>query len=261
MASGAKTHAERQLQGRPIRTRRHRPAVGTEVLALAHELRAPLSVIRGYLSLIADGSLGEVPARWELPVARLDEKARELARLIEDLLTAARLDSGRLSTDRERLDVREAVAGAVSRSAGRAELLGARLEVQLPERPVTVQADPSQVALILDNLVNNSLSYSAGPPWVLVRAEAQHRQAVIAVEDHGIGVRSHMRERIFERFVRADDEAIPGLPGSGLGLAIARELAEGNGGTLVLERSAAGAGSRFVVRFPLASDEMAHASG
>jgi len=261
MVSGAKTHAGPELRGRPNRTRRQPPAVGTEVLALAHEMRAPLGVIRGYLSLMADGSLGELPARWEQPVARLDEKAGELARLIEDLLTAARLDSGRLTTDRERLDLRESVAGAVSRAAGRAELLGARLEAELPERPVAAQVDPAQVALILDNLVNNSLSYSAGPPWVLLRVEEQRGQAVVAVEDHGIGVRRHMRERIFERFVRADDEAIPRMPGSGLGLAIARELAEGNGGALVLERSDAGAGSRFVVRLPLASDEVAQASG
>jgi signal transduction histidine kinase len=104
------------------------------------------------------------------------------------------------------------------------------------------------------------MSYSAGPPWVLLRVEPQHQQAAIAVEDHGIGVRSTMHERIFERFVRADDEAIPRRPGSGLGLAIARELAEGNGGTLVLERSDA-AGSRFVVRFPLAPAGGGPASG
>jgi len=104
------------------------------------------------------------------------------------------------------------------------------------------------VGRILDNLLNNALSYSSGPPRVTVTVHADEPR--VEVRDRGRGVTAEQRERIFERFYRIDDPSLPHVPGTGLGLYISRQLASRMGGRLTLERTVRGKGSTFTLRLP-----------
>jgi PAS domain S-box-containing protein len=219
----------------------------------AHELRTPLTVISGYLSMLKDGSLGPAPARWQGPIELLAGKAGELGRLVDDLLLTSRLESGGLPTRAERIDLCGLVESAAQRARPRVNLVGGQLEIALPGRPVWVSGDPEQLSRVLDNLVNNAVTYRrpGQPAWVHLQIDPADRLAVVAVDDRGRGVPAEMHERIFERFVRAD-ESLDRTSGTGLGLFISRQLAERHGGRVQLERSVPGVGSRFVLQLPLA---------
>ena len=213
----------------------------------AHELRTPLSVIAGYVSMLQDGTFGPSPQPWEQPLSVLGAKTGELGTLVEDLLVAARLEAGTMPTAISDFDLRASVRECVGRCLPRATLLGAELTMKLPEAPVPVRADPDHVARILDNLVNNALSYTAGKPWVKIEVTGGPSGAV-TISDRGIGIPAELRERIFERFYRVDHVDLPRQAGTGLGLAISRDLAERHGGRVELLRSPTGA--RFQLSLP-----------
>jgi PAS domain S-box-containing protein len=218
----------------------------------AHELRTPLTVINGYLSMLNDGSLGEPPTRWRGPVELLAGKAGELGRLVDDLLLTSRLESGGLPARADHLDLCSVVEAAARRAAPRVDLVGGELKVRLPAHPVVVTGDPEQLSRVLDNLVNNALTYRRPDHPASVRLEVliDNGAALVAVEDRGRGVPADMRERIFERFVRAD-ETTDRTSGTGLGLYISQQLAQRHGGGVELQWSVPGEGSRFLLRLPL----------
>jgi signal transduction histidine kinase len=218
-----------------------------------HELRTPLTVIKGYLSMLSDGSLGQPPAGLRQPIELLASKADELGTLVDDLLFTSRLDSGRLPANPKRLDLRLAVEEAARRAEPRVHLLGGELVTHVTEDALVVSADPEHVARVLDNLVNNALTYRrpGQPAWVRLSAAVEDGQAVVSVEDRGRGVPVDLHERIFERFVRGD-QGSSGAPGTGLGLYISRQLASRHGGRLELDMSLPGQGSRFSLRLPRA---------
>jgi len=219
-----------------------------------HELRTPLTVIKGYLSMLCDSSLGQAPAELHQPMELLAAKAEELSGLVDDLLFTSRLESGRLPTHPMRLDLRLAAREAARRAAPRVHLLGGELVIELPEEPLIVSADPEHVARVIDNLVNNALTYRRPDQaaWVRLWAGIEEGVAVVSVEDRGRGIPEEMQERIFERFVRGD-KMVAGAPGTGLGLYISRQLAARHGGRLELDLSVPGHGSRFSLRLPRAA--------
>lgn len=218
----------------------------------AHELRTPLSVIAGYVSMLEDGTLGAPQASWQTPLSVLVEKTRELAHLVDDILLAGRLESGVARTGGQSMDLAVSLQDAADRAGPRAALLGADLEVRPPGPAVLVWADPDHVGRILDNLLNNAFSYSVAPPRVRLTVSAEEGSAVVTVEDSGRGIAADQRDRIFQQFYRVEDKSQGYPPGTGLGLFISRALAERYGGSLELEWSEPGAGSRFALRLPLA---------
>jgi signal transduction histidine kinase len=221
----------------------------------AHELRTPLSVITGYLSMLADGTLGSPGEPWLRPIDILNIKAAELNKLVDALLLAARMESGTIHGEPQVVELDRLAREALRRAEARAHLLDADMRIETPPEPVLVEADPSHVGRILDNLINNALTYSAERPWVKVTVSPE---AEVSVEDRGLGVPEDRWEAIFERFYRVNDPSLPPQPGTGLGLYLSRELAQRYGGSVVLDRSTPGHGSRFLLRLsPAAVDAVA----
>ena len=215
----------------------------------AHELRTPLSVVSGYLSMLQDGSFGTPSELWRAPIDTVAVKAAELSDLVRSLLTAARIQAGTMPTTHAEVDLRHLVRDACARARPRAHLLGGDVTCELPEQAVAVMVDEEQVGRVLDNLINNGLTYSLSPAAVHVTLTSG-REAAILVKDQGIGIDPAEAGRVFERFFRAEP-AVTLHSGTGLGLYIARELAAGHGGSLDLLESRPGEGSTFVLRLPL----------
>ncbi len=214
---------------------------------VAHEIRGPLTVFKGYLDLLRDA-----PADDSLragAVVAMTAKAAELEELADILITAARMESADPPREPTVFDVFDAVKLALERIAPRAWLEQADVVVFPTTGPVWVQADRSHVVRILTNLLNNGLTYSDPPAEVEVEVRASS-PVEVAVHDRGRGIAPKHHARVFERFSRLPETGAGRYEGLGLGLPISRYLAELNGGGLALESSAPGEGSVFVLRLP-----------
>ncbi|TMD37973.1 MAG: HAMP domain-containing histidine kinase, partial [Chloroflexi bacterium] len=177
-------------------------------------------------------------------------KTGELNRLVSDLLEASRTEARAFATVTSRLDLGQLVQQAVERARPRADLAGAEIATRVPTQPVIVEADAAQVGRILDNLLNNAMTYNLSSPRVDLTVSTANDQAAVRVADNGVGIPALERERIFEQFHRNNEPSFINVPGTGLGLYISRQLAEANGGTLALESSSPQAGTVFLLSLP-----------
>jgi signal transduction histidine kinase len=223
----------------------------------AHELRTPITVVIGYLSMLSDGTFGAVPDAWRKPFETLMGKARELNSIVADLLEASRIEAKALPRSHDQLDLRTIVRDAGERAQARAHLLGAEVATVLPSDSVPIDADEKQLGRILDNLINNGLSYTTRQPQLSISVLTEGDRAVVRVADNGAGISESERERVFERFHRTSDPEFRNVTGTGLGLFIGRQLAEGHGGSLTIESSTPDEGTVFLLALPLSLAEPA----
>src|SRR5712664_3713036 len=165
----------------------------------AHELLTPLTVLAGYLALLSGGSVGSAPEAWEAPLGILVAKTREMERIVDDLLTASQNEVIPSPPERQLIDFRTVVEEAVERVAPRADLLSAEVGVSLPDDPVPVEADPDKLGRVLDDLINNALTYTTRRPQLGIGLSTQSRKAIVRVEDNGVGISEDERERVFDR--------------------------------------------------------------
>jgi signal transduction histidine kinase len=216
----------------------------------AHELLTPLTVLSGYMSLLSGGTVGSPPEAWKAPLGTLAAKTREMERIVDDLLTASYLEVIPDRVEREVLDLRKIVEGAVERAQARADLLAAEVTVSLPRSSVPVEVDRGKLGRVLDDLINNALTYTIRPPQLWIGLSTHSEWAIFRLKDNGVGISEDERERIFDRLYRVTDPQVV-VPGIGLGLYISRQLVESYGGSLVIESSTPGLGSVFALALPL----------
>jgi two-component system OmpR family sensor kinase/two-component system sensor histidine kinase BaeS len=214
---------------------------------VAHELRTPLSVIRGKLEGVLDGVY---PATAEHLVPILEE-TRLLTHLVEDLQLLTLADTGQLPLEKRPTNVGALLRDAQVNFGPQAEDRGVLLEVQVPADLPAVDADPRRLAQVLANLLTNALRHTPEGGQVTLSAQAGEGAVVVTVADTGTGIPAEELPYIFERFWRGDRSRSRAGGGSGLGLAIARQLVELHGGTIQVE-SRPGQGSRFWFRLPVA---------
>ena len=226
-------------------------ARGTEhafLLSISHDLRTPLTSIRGYAEALADGTLDDAdPDARKRAAAIIGAEGRRLERLVRDLLDLARLESHQFSLNVGPFDATEIVRDAAEAFAPKAHQLGIRLNV-LSGNALPVDLDPERVAQITANLVENALKYATSQVDVYAAPQTDTHIAIVVVDD-GPGVPADQMSRVFERLYTVRDTPARTV-GTGLGLAIVRELAVAMGGSA---RAEAGPerGSRFVVSLPL----------
>jgi signal transduction histidine kinase len=215
---------------------------------VVHELRQPLTVIRGQLQL-GRRHIGADPVRERAAIDAAIAQVDRMSRLLADLLDSVRLASNALSLNVVAFDLVSAIADAIARhDTGETR----RIIFHWPHGTVPVRVDSVRIAQILDNLLGNALKYSAPELPIQVTVTLQGAEVEVRVADHGIGVPEDERGRLFAPFFRASSAR--NVPGNGLGLHISRRLAERQGGRLWLEASS-GAGSVFTLALPIALDE------
>lgn len=227
--------------------------VKSDFLKLAsHELRAPVAVLRGYLSMMTDGSLGEIGnSRMKSLLPMLEAKVQEIDTLVGEMLETARLEDQRLYLRKDQFDLRDVVrdvvrAGADDRDDSHpvATLMG--------RSPALIEADRERIAMIVSNLLDNAIKYSPGGGDIDIECEAHDEGgvAVVTVSDHGLGIAEEDLPRLFTRFGRISTAETASIPGTGLGLYLARELARMHGGELTAD-SMPGEGTTFRLTLPL----------
>ncbi|HVS07261.1 MAG TPA: ATP-binding protein [Candidatus Dormibacteraeota bacterium] len=222
----------------------------TQFLNLAsHELRSPLGVINGYLSMLEQGSLGQLQESGLRAVEVLKAKTAELSLLVAQMLDSARLEDGRLALKRDRLDVCEVAADAmqVARPLAGPDHV---LTLETPPVAVTVLGDADRIKTIVSNLLENAIKYSPTGGRVQCVVSVADGVATLRVVDSGVGIAREDLPRLFNRFERIEHRATSHVGGTGLGLYLSRELARQHGGDIRVE-SRPGSGSTFTLTLPL----------
>lgn len=207
---------------------------------VAHELRTPLSVIRGNLEGMIDG----VYPRDDAQLTPIIDETRQMARLLDDLQTLATAEAGALKLYLEPTDLSELVCDAVAAFAGLAKERGVKLRTVTPE-PLEMEIDPVRMRQVLDNLLSNALRWTPAGGEIVGIVDREAGNALITVRDTGPGVKPEHLVHIFERFTKSADSG-----GSGLGLAIARGIVGSHGGKIAAFSPAAG-GLTITIRLPI----------
>jgi K+-sensing histidine kinase KdpD len=217
----------------------------------SHELRTPLTVIRGYASLLEEGSLGEMPPAAQHAIRTLMDKSSEMRGQVERMLLLARLEDGAAAQQMTELDLRNVVTDAVERVRPQVALKQGTVNVDLATVPLTVVGDPERLATAVDNLLQNAVKFSAGPPEIEVTGNRTDGRVRLVVKDHGIGIPAAARGRLFEKFYRVNDPELNNVVGTGIGLYLVRQVVEGHGGQVEVA-SQPGQGSAFEIDLPFA---------
>ncbi|MFN2568769.1 MAG: ATP-binding protein [Candidatus Dormibacteria bacterium] len=217
----------------------------------AHELRGPVTVLQGYLSMLDDGSLGGVEGRAREALPIMLARSNHINRLIDDMLDAARLEDGRLELEPELIDLGTAAMVVVQTVGPLATPLHG-LRLIEPSTPVIVRGDRNRIHSMLADLVENAIKYSPDGGEIECVVSSDGAVASVAVRDHGLGIAEAEMGRLFTRFGRTVTRETSHIPGSGLGLYLARELARLHGGDVQVV-STPGVGSTFTLSLPLAA--------
>jgi len=222
---------------------------------LAHELRNPLAPLRNAVQIMRAPGAGP----RDLDEARdiVDRQVTQLVRLVDDLLDISRVTVGRMVLQQAVLDLRAVADDALLISGPLLDEAEHSVRVDLPPEPVWIKGDPVRLAQVISNLLNNAARYTPRGGSVSVRISDEGGDAVILVEDTGVGLAAEMLERIFEPFVQAESGSARSSAGLGIGLALAKKLTEMHGGTIRASSAGRGHGSCFVIRLPLAQKPQA----
>jgi signal transduction histidine kinase len=219
------------------------------VANVSHELKTPLTSIKGFSQAILDGAVDNVAAREHAARVIYDE-ANRLHRLVEDLLDLAKIDSGQIEFGRKPVNLGLLVRNVIEKLSLRAAEKGIDITDRLPELPIII-GDGDRLAQVLTNLCDNAIQHTPEGKTVCVHGETEGNWVSIHVDDSGPGIPPSELSRIFERFYQIDKARKHGKgQGSGLGLAISREIVRAHGGRLVAQ-SVAGYGSRFSLSLPI----------
>ncbi|MED5620748.1 ATP-binding response regulator [Ideonella sp. BN130291] len=218
---------------------------------LAHELRNPLAPLSNALHLLqAAGMAAQPQQRWAVGV--MQRQTNQLTRLVDDLLDVARITQGKITLQKEHLDLRDAVHAAIETSMPQIEAMEHAFAVHLPPEPVWAQADRTRVAQCVSNLLTNAAKYTPRRGRIAVMMRTHEGHAEISVRDNGIGFAQAEAPRLFEVFAQVE-EAVPRAQGGlGLGLSIVKALTEMHGGAVSARSEGPGQGADFSLRLPLA---------
>jgi signal transduction histidine kinase len=216
---------------------------------VSHELRTPLTSIHGYLELLLEGGAGELGAEQERWLTVVERNSRRLMQLVGDLLFMAQVEAGKLALDLEEVDLNEVISECLEAAQPTADDRQIELVAEVAETP-TMLGDRSRLAQVLDNLISNALKFTPPSGRVSVRVSVVGSDAVVEVQDTGVGIPSDEQDRLFERFFRSSTATEQAIPGTGLGLTIAKTIVERHEGTISIE-SAEGTGTTARVRLPV----------
>ncbi|MEI7749603.1 MAG: HAMP domain-containing sensor histidine kinase [Candidatus Moraniibacteriota bacterium] len=226
----------------------------TEFISIAsHQLRTPLTAIKGYLSLLLEGSYGAIPVEITDVLEKLNVVNRNLIQLVEDLLNVSRIDAGRIQYSYEPTRVETLVADKADMFMPLAHEKGIALSLRLPSKTLPeFMLDAAKIREAVSNLIDNALKYTEkGSVVVSVESVGNNDAVRIIVADTGIGFSEEDGRTLFGKFVRTKETSKVYVTGTGLGLYVGKSFVEAHGGRMWAESDGVGKGSRFMIELPL----------
>jgi signal transduction histidine kinase len=225
------------------------------VATVSHELRTPLTSMMGFLEMIREEEAGELTDEQRRFLSIVYRSSERLQRLVGDLLFVARLDANGLQLQLGDVHIDDVLRECIEATAALARARELELHTEIEAIPV-IQADRERLLQLATNLLSNAVKFTPGGGLVTARTFVDGGDAVIQVEDTGIGIPPVDQERLFQRFFRSSTATEQAIPGTGLGLVISKAIAEAHGGSISM-RSETGVGTCFTVRLPLEPVEAA----
>lgn len=220
------------------------------VSLVTHELRLPMTSIKGYSDLLTSGMAGELNEQQQQFFAVIQRNLGRMSRLISDLADINRVESGRMKFEKKQINLPPIVEDVVDnlREAinGRNQTISLNLSTDLP----TVYADPTRLSQVLTNLISNAHKYTPDDGHIEIQAHATNGQVQVDISDNGLGISEADQEKLFTQFFRAESAAVRQQQGWGLGLSIVKKIIEAQGGTISFA-SELGTGSTFSFTIPL----------
>ena len=221
---------------------------------VAHELRVPMTSIKGYTDLMNAGLAGPLSDQQKQFLEVIRRNLSRMSSLISDLSDINHIESGRMKFDLKPFDLREVVGDVADslreRIENREQTLHIEIEDDLPE----VFADTTRIAQVVSNLMSNANKYTQDGGDITLRAWPNGRYAYVSIQDNGLGISEENQQKLFTQFFRAEDKEVRAQAGWGLGLSIVRRMVEAQNGEITFE-SKLGEGSTFTFTVPLANME------
>jgi signal transduction histidine kinase len=214
-----------------------------------HEVRTPLTAVRGAIGLLDGGVAGEMTDRGKELLSIALRNSERMERLVNDILVARRMDAGRLDFRFEQTELLPVVAQAIEATAEYGQQHDVGFEMTSSVEDAIVRVDPDRLIQVLTNILSNAVRFSAPKEKVLVGVTRRGDYLRIAVTDRGPGIADDFLERVFEPFARGEDEDWRHKSGTGLGMAIAKSIIEELGGRIHIETEV-GTGTTFFVDLP-----------
>ncbi len=228
------------------------------VSIVSHELKIPMTSIKGYTKLLQMGTAGQMSDKQISFLEIINHSVDRMDTLVQDLLDISRIETGRIKLECQPTQLMAIVNEVVNLLRHEFETRQQKLSIDMAADLPAVHADRARTAQVLTNLLGNAYKYTPAGGSISIRAEVQNGSVLCSVADTGIGISPQDQEKLFQKFFRADDELVREVGGTGLGLSIARSIVELQGGTMWVE-SELGKGSVFNFTMPATADRAAGA--
>jgi len=226
----------------------------SEFVSIAsHQLRSPLTSIRGYTSMLLEGSYGAIPTRAQEALERISESSKYMVNSVEDYLNVSRIESGNMKYEMSDFNLKDTASTVVDELRQTAMQKGLLLTFRsdITSKGI-VNADIGKTRQALHNLINNSLKYTErGSIVVSVGENKAAKKIFVTISDTGIGMSEDTLDSLFAKFSRAKDANKTNISGTGLGLYVAKKMIEEMGGTITAQSDGPGKGSAFILKLPL----------
>ncbi len=213
------------------------------VFIAAHELRTPVTAIKGYVSMILEDSFGEVPEKIRENLMVVNSSNDRLVQLVQDLLQVARSDAGKMKVEMTELDIVKNIKHVIQEIKSLADKKGIEL-VYTEENSIQVQADTYKLKEVLINIIGNAIKYTLDNGSIEIEHEEKDGMLITKIKDHGMGMTQEEVNNLFQKFYRVQNSDTAKIEGTGLGLFICKEIIERMGGKIWVE-SKKGEGSVF----------------
>ena len=227
-------------------------ATKDEFVSMAsHQLRTPLTSVKGYLSMVLEGDAGEITPPQRQLLEEAFRSSERMVRLVSDFLNVSRLQTGKFIINRTAVNLSQLVAEEVANVDQVANTHKVKVTYRQPARFPLLYLDDTKIRQVIMNFIDNAIYYSPDANTVKVRLSIEDGQAVLRVIDKGMGVSPSAKKKLGTKFFRGDNARRQRPDGTGIGLFLAKKVVEGHGGTMIFE-SELGKGSTFGFRLPIA---------
>src|SRR5690606_34376031 len=221
----------------------------TEFVSIAsHQLRSPLTAIKGYSSMILEGSYGKVNGKTKEAIEVIFESSQRLVNIIEDFLNITRIELGKMKYEMDEFDLSKMVSRLVEEYTPNAKKKGVSLKVETVGKYLAY-GDLGKINQVISNMIDNAIKYTMDGS-IIVKIKKEGGKILVTVKDSGVGLSEADIAKLFQKFVRAEGAGQVNISGTGLGMFVAKQIIEAHGGKIKAESAGKGKGSTFIMELP-----------